>query len=198
MSIVLPLLPYAYDALEPFLGRQTLEIHHDKHHAKYVATANTLIAGTDLEKGDLVSIIKAAKASGNQGLFNNAAQVWNHSFYWECMKPSGGGLPTGKLLDLIISSFGSYEKFRAEFENAGLTAFGSGWAWLVYVDGVLKVTKTIGAETPISEEGVVPILTMDVWEHAYYLDYQNLRPNYVTTFMDNLVNWDFVASQLPQ
>jgi len=198
MSIVLPPLPYAYDALEPFLGRQTLEIHHDKHHAKYVATANTLIAGTDLEKGDLVSIIKAAKASGNQGLFNNAAQVWNHSFYWECMKPSGGGLPTGKLLDLIISSFGSYEKFRAEFENAGLTAFGSGWAWLVYVDGVLKVTKTIGAESPISEEGVVPILTMDVWEHAYYLDYQNLRPNYVTTFMDSLVNWDFVASQLPQ
>mmetsp|Transcript_4802 Transcript_4802/g.7881 ORF Transcript_4802/g.7881 Transcript_4802/m.7881 type:complete len:199 (+) Transcript_4802:116-712(+) len=198
MSVTLPPLPYEYTALEPYLGRQTLEIHHDKHHAKYVATCNTMIAGTDLEKGDLVSIIKAAKSSGNQGLFNNAAQVWNHTFYWECMKPGGGGTPTGPLLDMINASFGSYEAFRKEFEAAGNTAFGSGWAWLIHTPEGLKVTKTIGAENPVCDEGVTPLLTMDVWEHAYYLDYQNMRPNYVTAFMDNLVNWDFVAAQVPK
>mmetsp|Transcript_26071 Transcript_26071/g.72900 ORF Transcript_26071/g.72900 Transcript_26071/m.72900 type:complete len:199 (+) Transcript_26071:40-636(+) len=198
MPIELPPLPYAYDALEPHIGRRTLEIHHDKHHAKYVATTNTMIAGTDLDSGDVVSILRAAKTSGNAGLFNNAAQVWNHTFYWNCMKAGGGGAPTGRMLDLINQSFGSYDNFKKEFETAGNTQFGSGWAWLVHTAGGLKVMKTSNAENPLTEEGMTPILTMDVWEHAYYLDYQNMRPTYVTTFLDSLINWDFVESQLPK
>lgn len=143
--------------------------------------------------------VLAAKASGNQGLFNNAAQVWNHTFYWESMKPNGGGLPTGRLLELINHSFGSYAHFRTELENAANTAFGSGWAWLVFStnDNALKIVKTSNAETPLTDPHVKPLLTVDVWEHAYYLDYQNLRPDYVKTFLDHLVNWDFAASQLP-
>ncbi len=146
---------------------------------------------------DPIIFLAAAMATQNQGLFNNAAQVWNHSFYWECMKPNGGGAPTGRVADLINESFGSYENFRKQFEDAAVTAFGSGWAWLVHTPSGLKVTKTTGAETPLTEEGSTPILTCDVWEHAYYLDYQNLRPTYVSTFMDHLVNWDFVNSQIP-
>lgn len=140
----------------------------------------------------------AAKATGNAGLFNNAAQVYNHSFYWQCMKKGGGGEPTGRLLELINQAFGSFANFRNEFENAGNTAFGSGWAWLVWSasDNALKVLKTSNAETPLTDDNLTVLLTMDVWEHAYYLDYQNLRPEYVKIFMDHLVNWDFVASQL--
>lgn len=141
--------------------------------------------------------IIAAKTNGNQGLFNNAAQVWNHTFYWNSMKPNGGGEPTGKVAELINASFGSYANFRTQFEDAGNTAFGSGWAWLVHTPSGLKITKTIGADTPLTEEGSTPILTMDVWEHAYYLDYQNLRPTYCKVFLDSLVNWDFVNSQIP-
>jgi len=199
MSVTLPTLPYDYNALEPFIGVKTVEIHHDKHHARYVLNTNALIAGTDLEKADLVSIIKAAKATGNAGLFNNSAQVWNHTFYWECMKKGGGGDATGAVADLINTSFGSYAAFRTEFENAGNTQFGSGWAWLVLTaDGGLKVLKTTGAETPLTDESVTPILTMDVWEHAYYLDYQNVRATYVTNFMEHLINWDFVNAQIPK
>ena len=197
VGISLPPLPYAYDALEPFIGKKTLEIHHDKHHAKYVTTTNAMIAGTDMEKDDVVTILRKAYGT-NQALFNNAAQSYNHAFYWECMKKGGGGKPTGKLATLIDRDFGSFDKFRTEFVNAGLTAFGSGWAWLVLGgDGKLKVTKTIGADTPLTTKGDVPLLTMDVWEHAYYLDYQNLRNSYADTFIDKLVNWDFVAKQLP-
>ena len=196
IAVELPPLPYDYTALEPHIGEQTLRIHHDKHHAKYVTTTSSLIAGTDHEKADLVTILRAAYGK-NQGLFNNAAQSWNHTFYWHCMKPNGGGKPSGKLADLIDKQFGSYEKFREEFINAGLTAFGSGWAWLVWTPAGLKVTKTIGADTPLTEEGAVPLLTMDVWEHAYYLNYQNLRQTYEEVFVDKLINWDFVASQLP-
>ena len=196
MSVDLPPLPYAYDSLEPVLGKQTLEIHHDKHHAKYVTTTNAMIAGTDMEKDDVVTILRKAYGT-NQALFNNAAQSWNHAFYWECMKPGGGGKPSGKLATLIDRDFGSFDKFRTEFINAGLTAFGSGWAWLVMgKDGKLKVTKTIGADCPLTTAGDVPLLTMDVWEHAYYLNYQNLRNSYADAFMDKLVNWDFVAKQL--
>ena len=195
-SINLPPLPYAYDALAPHISENTLRFHHDKHHAKYVEVANGMIKGTPMEKEDLVMIIRKAYGT-NQGLFNNAAQSWNHAFYWNCMKPNGGGKPTGKLAELIDKSFGSFDKFRAEFVNAGLTAFGSGWAWLVWTPTGLKVTKTIGADCPLTEKDAVPLLTMDVWEHAYYLDYQNLRPTYVDTFLDKLINWDFVASQLP-
>ena len=177
-------------------GKKTLEIHHDKHHAKYVTTTNAMIAGTDMEKDDVVTILRKAYGT-NQALFNNAAQSYNHAFYWECMKKGGGGKPTGKLATFIDRDFGSFDKFRTEFINAGLTAFGSGWAWLVMgKDGKLKVTKTIGADCPLTTAGDVPLLTMDVWEHASYLDYQNLRNSYAETFMDKLVNWDFVAKQM--
>ena len=192
----LPPLPYAYTALEPHIGEETLKIHHDKHHAKYVATANTMIAGTDMENADVITILRNSYGN-NQALFNNAAQTYNHTFYWECMKPNGGGAPTGKVATLIDKYFGSYDKFREEFVNAALTAFGSGWAWLVWTPSGLKVTKTIGADNPLTEKDAVPILTCDVWEHAYYLNYQNMRNTYVDTFMDNLINWDFVNAQLP-
>jgi Fe-Mn family superoxide dismutase len=195
-SVILPPLPYAYDALAPHISEKTLRFHHDKHHARYVEVTNTLVKGTDLEKEDVVTILRKAYGT-NQALFNNAAQSYNHAFYWDCMKPGGGGKPNGKLAALIDASFGSYDKFRAEFANAGVTAFGSGWAWLVWTPEGLKITKTIGADCPLTEKDAVPLLTMDVWEHAYYLDYQNLRPTYIDTFLDKLVNWDFVASQLP-
>ena len=195
-AVELPPLPYDYTALEPHIGEQTLRIHHDKHHAKYVTTTQTMVAGTDLEGKDVITVLRAAYGK-NQALFNNAAQSYNHTFYWHCMKPNGGGKPTGQLAALIDKQFGSYEKFRDEFINAGLTAFGSGWAWLVWTPAGLKVTKTIGADNPLTEEGAVPLLTMDVWEHAYYLNYQNLRNVYEETFVDKLIDWDFVAKQLP-
>lgn len=196
MSVTLPPLPYPYEALEPHIDTETMHIHHDKHHAKYVDTCNTMIKGTDMEGWDVVQILRAAHGS-NQGLFNNAAQSWNHSFYWTCMRPNGGGIPTGRIAAAIEASFGSFQAFREQFTNAGVTAFGSGWAWLVWTPEGLKVCKTIGADTPLTDAGVVPLLTMDVWEHAYYLKYKNLRPAYIETFIDNLINWDFVESQLP-
>mmetsp|Transcript_18190 Transcript_18190/g.25032 ORF Transcript_18190/g.25032 Transcript_18190/m.25032 type:complete len:226 (-) Transcript_18190:36-713(-) len=193
----LPPLPYAHNALEPFISQRTLEIHHGKHHAKYVNTMNTMISGTDLESQSLEEIVKTAAKEGNQGLFNNAAQSWNHEFYWKCMSPQGGGGPPGKLKEMIESAFGSFDEFKKEFAAAGMTAFGSGWAWLVYDTNKnsLSVTKTIGAGNPMTE-GLVPILTMDVWEHAYYLDHQNLRQNYIDKFLVSLVNWDFVSENL--
>ena len=196
MAVELPPLPYAYTALEPHIGKQTLEIHHDKHHAKYVSVTNSMIAGTEMEKDDVVTILRKAYGT-NQALFNNAAQSYNHAFYWDCMKPNGGGAPSGKIAALIDKQFGSYDKFRAEFTTAAMTAFGSGWAWLVWTPSGLKVTKTIGADCPLTEKDSVPLLTIDVWEHAYYLNYQNLRATYIDTFLDKLVNWDFVAKQLP-
>ena len=195
-AVELPPLPYAYTALEPHIGEQTLKIHHDKHHAKYVTTTNALIAGTELENADVVTILRKAYGT-NQALFNNAAQSYNHAFYWDCMKPNGGGAPTGKVATLIDKYFGGYDQFRAEFTNAALTAFGSGWAWLVWTPSGLKVTKTIGADCPLTEKDSIPLLTVDVWEHAYYLNYQNLRNTYVDTFIDKLINWDFVNKQLP-
>ncbi len=196
MAITLPDLPYAKDALEPHIGARTLEFHHDKHHKAYVDNANKLLEGTDLARLDLEGIIKKAAGDPSKaGIFNNAAQVWNHSFYWKCMKAGGGGAPTGAIAQKIDADFGSYEKFVEAFKNAGATQFGSGWAWLVLDGSSLKITKTPNAENPMVQ-GMKPLLVVDVWEHAYYLDYQNRRPDYLTTFADKLISWDFVNSCL--
>lgn len=191
-----PALPYAKDALAPHISANTLEFHYGKHHAAYVKKYNDAVAGTEHDSKSIEEVIKAIAGDPSKaGIFNNAAQAWNHSFYWNCMKPGGGGAPTGALADKINADFGSFDKFKEEFKTAGATQFGSGWAWLVLDNGTLKVTKTLNAENPMTE-GKTPLLTMDVWEHAYYLDYQNSRPNYMTAFMDSLVNWDFVAENL--
>jgi Fe-Mn family superoxide dismutase len=196
MAHQLPALPYGLDALEPHVSRSTLEFHHGKHHAAYVANLNKAIEGSELESKSLEEVITAvAGDSAKAGIFNNAAQVWNHSFYWQCMKPGGGGTPSGALADRINADFGSFDKFVEAFKTAGATQFGSGWAWLVLDGGQLKVTKTPNADLPLAH-GQKALLTMDVWEHAYYLDYQNRRPDYITTFLDKLVNWDFVAANL--
>lgn len=196
MAYALPDLPYEYTALEPYISKNTLEFHHDKHHAAYVKKFNDAVKGTEL---DSKSIEDAIKVLGNDtskvGIFNNAAQAWNHSFYWNCMKPNGGGTPTGELAKKIDADFGSFEKFVEAFKNAGATQFGSGWAWLVVDSGSLKVSKTLNADNPLISNQT-PLLTMDVWEHAYYLDYQNKRPEYIDTFLSKLVNWDFVAKNL--
>ncbi|WP_216901083.1 superoxide dismutase [Synechococcus sp. CCY 9618] len=196
MAHQLPELPYGLDALEPHISRQTLEFHHGKHHAAYVTNLNKAIEGGDLEDKTLEEVILAvAGDAGKAGVFNNAAQVWNHSFYWQCMKPGGGGAPTGALADRINADFGSFDAFKEQFKAAGGTQFGSGWAWLVLDGGSLKITKTPNADLPLAH-GMKALLTMDVWEHAYYLDYQNRRPDYMTTYLDKLVNWDFVAANL--
>lgn len=196
MAIELPSLPFAKDALEPHISARTLEFHHEKHHNTYVVNANKFIEGTDLAGEDLESIVnKTAGDKGKIPVFNNAAQVWNHSFYWQCMKPKGGGQPSGDVAAKINADFGSYEKFAEEFKTAGFTQFGSGWAWLVLKDGKLELMKTANADTPIAH-GLKPLLTVDVWEHAYYLDYQNRRADYLSAFVENLINWDFVNSCL--
>ncbi len=196
MAHTLPALPYGPDALEPHISRQTLEFHHGKHHAAYVTNLNNLVAGTELEAKSLEDTITAVAGDASKaGVFNNAAQVWNHSFYWQCIKPGGGGSPTGALADKITADFGGFDKFVEAFKTAGATQFGSGWAWLVLDGGTLKVTKTANADLPLAH-GQTALLTMDVWEHAYYLDYQNRRPDYMATFLDKLVNWDFVAANL--
>ena len=196
MAYELPALPYDYTALEPCISKSTLEFHHDKHHAAYVKKYNDAVSGTPLDSKSLEDVIKEiAGDSEKSGLFNNAAQAWNHSFYWKCMKPGGGGTPTGDLAAKIDADFGSFEKFVEAFKSAGATQFGSGWAWLVLDGGTLKVTKTLNAENPLTC-GQTPLLTMDVWEHAYYLDYQNRRPDYIGDFLGKLVNWDFVAENL--
>jgi len=196
MAIVLPDLPYSKDDLAPYISANTLDFHHGKHHNAYVTNLNKLIAGTDMENLSLEDIIiKSAKDPAMTGIFNNGAQVWNHTFYWNCMKKNGGGIPSGKLAEAIDKNFGSFEKFIEEIKNAAVTQFGSGWAWLVKDGDSLKVMKTSNADTPLAH-GLKALLTIDVWEHAYYLDYQNRRPDYVSAFFENLVNWDFVASNL--
>lgn len=195
MAIDLPPLPYALDALEPHISAQTLSIHHGKHHNAYVVKCNELIADTDLDKVSVEEIAQAAFEQNNQGLFNQAAQIWNHSFYWHSMTPNGGGAPSGPIAAKIDADFGSYDTFAAAFKTAGGGQFGSGWAWLVLDQGTLKVEKTGNAGTPLVE-GKTPILTMDVWEHAYYLDYQNRRPDYMGAFLDHLINWNFANENL--
>ncbi|MEI6379726.1 MAG: superoxide dismutase [Cyanobacteriota bacterium ELA615] len=194
MSYELPTLPFGYDALAPYISKETLEFHHDKHHAAYVNNFNAAVKDTELDQKSLEEVIKlVAKDSSKAGIFNNAAQAWNHTFYWNGIKPNGGGAPTGALAQKINADFGSFAAFVEEFKKAGATQFGSGWAWLVLDQGTLKVTKTGNADNPLTV-GQVPLLTMDVWEHAYYLDYQNKRPSYMDTFVEKLINWDFVAA----
>ena len=196
MAIMLPELPYAQNALEPVISARTLEFHHGKHHNAYVTNANNLIKGTDLEALDMETIIAKTAGDANKvGIFNNTAQAFNHSFYWKCMKPGGGGTPTGPIAEKINKAFGSYEKFADAFKTAGVTQFGSGWAWLVQEGNDVKIMKTLNADTPLAH-GLNPLLTADVWEHAYYLDYQNMRPTYLAAFLDKLVNWDFVNGNL--
>jgi superoxide dismutase, Fe-Mn family len=197
MPVTLPDLPYAKNALEPAISSRTLEFHHGKHHKAYVDTTNDLIKGTDLENADLETIIRKAYADqSKKKLFNQSAQVWNHSFFWKCMKPGGGGKPTGAIASKIDSDLGGYEKFASEFVASGKNQFASGWAWLVLDGGKLSIMSTSNAETPLAL-GKTALLTVDVWEHAYYLDYQNKRPDFLQAFVDKLINWDFVNSLLP-
>ena len=196
MPFELPTLPYGKNALAPHISENTINYHYGKHHQAYVTNLNNLISGTDLADKSLEEIIKiSANDKTKAGIFNNSAQVWNHTFYWHSMKPNGGGKPSGEVLKHIESDFGSYENFVTEFKNAGATQFGSGWAWLVLDSGKLKVVKTGNAETPLTTSAK-PLMTMDVWEHAYYLDFQNARPTYIDTFLNHLVNWDFVNENL--
>ncbi|MFQ5469201.1 MAG: superoxide dismutase [Gammaproteobacteria bacterium] len=188
MEHKLPELPYAKDALEPHISAETLEFHHGKHHQTYVTNLNNLIPGTEFENMSLEEIVK--NASG--GIFNNAAQIWNHTFYWNCLSPNGGGNPEGALADAINKAFGSFEDFKKQFSQTAITTFGSGWGWLVKnADGSVELMSTSNAGTPMTE-GKTALLTCDVWEHAYYVDYRNARPQYVENFW-NIVNWDFVS-----
>jgi Fe-Mn family superoxide dismutase len=196
MPITFPELPYSTDALEPYISARTLEFHHGKHHRAYVDNANKMTSGTPFEKEDIVSVIKkTSRDSSKIGIFNNSAQAWNHAFFWQCMKKDGGKTPSGEIAERIKTDFGEFPKFVEEFKNAGVTQFGSGWAWLALDKGKLKVVKTPNADNPLIDNRK-PLLVVDVWEHAYYLDYQNRRADFLSAFVDNLINWDFVNSQL--
>lgn len=196
MTIKLPDLPYAHGALAPHVSERTLEFHHGKHHATYVKTLNELVDGTDLAGRSLEDIVRAsAGRDDRKKIFNNAAQVWNHDFYWRCMSPGGGGTPSGDLATRIDKDLGGFDAFAKSFKEAAVTQFGSGWAWLVHDGDKLRVTQTANADLPLAH-GQVALLTIDVWEHAYYLDYQNRRADYVETFIDKLIDWDFVAQNM--
>ncbi|PSU95257.1 superoxide dismutase [Fe] [Photobacterium kishitanii] len=194
MAFELPALPYAINALEPHISQETLEYHYGKHHNTYVVKLNGLVEGTDLAEKSLEEIVQTSTG----GVFNNAAQVWNHTFYWHCLSPNGGGEPTGELADAIVKAFGSFAEFKVKFTDSAINNFGSGWTWLVKTeDGSLEIINTSNAGCPIAEEGLkmTPLLTVDVWEHAYYIDYRNVRPDYMAAFWA-LVNWDFAAKNL--
>ncbi len=189
MSHQLPELPYAMDALEPHISRETLEYHYGKHHATYVTKLNGLIEGSAHADASLEDIVR----NSDGGVFNNAAQIWNHTFYWNSLSPQGGGAPSGELAEAINKSFGSFEEFKKTFTDKATTLFGSGWAWLVKkADGSLAITQTSNAETPLTGDDT-PLLTCDVWEHAYYIDYRNARPGYLAAWWE-LVNWDFASA----
>jgi Fe-Mn family superoxide dismutase len=190
MSFSLPELPYAYDALQPYMSRETLEFHHDKHHAAYVNTGNNLLKGTEFEDKSVEEVVKGTFGK-NQPLFNNAGQHYNHIHFWQWMKPNGGGPIPGKLEQQITSDLGGVDKFKEDFIQAGVGQFGSGWAWLVVKDGKLAIMKTPNGENPLVH-GAQPILGVDVWEHSYYIDYRNRRPDYLKAFIENLVNWEHV------
>lgn len=188
MAFELPALPYAKNALEPHISQETLEYHHGKHHNSYVVNLNNLVPGTEFEGKSLEEIITTSTG----GIFNNAAQIWNHTFYWNCLAPNGGGEPTGALADAINAAFGSFDAFKEEFTKSCVTNFGSGWTWLVKkADGSVAIANTSNAGCPLTD-AATPLLTCDVWEHAYYIDYRNVRPDYVKAFW-SLVNWEFVA-----
>ncbi|WP_270687858.1 superoxide dismutase [Fe] [Aeromonas sp. D3] len=192
MAFELPALPYAINALEPHISQETLEYHHGKHHNTYVVNLNNLVPGTEFEGKSLEEIIKTSTG----GIFNNAAQIWNHTFYWHCLSPNGGNEPTGALADAINKAFGSFAEFKDAFTKSAIGNFGSSWTWLVKkADGSLAIVNTSNAGCPLTEAGTTPLLTVDLWEHAYYIDFRNLRPKYMETFW-NLVNWEFVAKNL--
>jgi len=189
MAFELPDLPYAKDALEPHISAETLEYHHGKHHNTYVTKLNGMVPGTEFEGKSLEDIIKTSSGP----VFNNAAQIWNHTFYWHCLSPNGGGKPNGALADAINAKWGSFEKFQEEFDNKAVNNFGSSWTWLVKLaDGSLDIVNTSNAGTPLTESGMSALLTVDLWEHAYYIDYRNARPKYLEAFW-KLANWDFAA-----
>ncbi|NJN85673.1 MAG: superoxide dismutase [Leptolyngbyaceae cyanobacterium SL_7_1] len=189
-------LPYDPGALEPSgMSAETFSYHYGKHHKAYVDNLNKLVADTELADKSIEEVIQTSFKEGKTGIFNNAAQAWNHSFFWNCLNPSGGGAPTGAVAEKINSDLGGYDKFKEEFKTAAATQFGSGWAWLVLDNGTLKVTKTPNAENPLVH-GQVPLLTLDVWEHAYYLDFQNKRPDFIQNYLDQLVNWDYANQNL--
>ena len=188
MAFVLPELPYAMDALQPHISQETLEYHYGKHHKTYVDKLNGLLEGTPDADKSLEDVIK----SSSGGVFNNAAQIWNHTFYWNCLSPNGGGAASGAVADAINAAFGSFDKFKEEFTNSAVNNFGSGWTWLVKKsDGTVAIVNTSNAETPLTDSSVTPLMTCDVWEHAYYIDYRNARPKYMEAFWA-LVNWEFV------
>jgi superoxide dismutase, Fe-Mn family len=196
MAFELPPLPYPDTALEPYYSAKTISFHYGKHHKAYVDNLNKLLPGSPFENSSLEEIIRATAGDASKaGFFNNAAQVWNHTFFWNCMKPGGGGRPAGSLAQRIDAAFGGYDKFAEQFKAAAVGRFGSGWAWLISDGGDLKIISTPNAENPMAQ-GKVALLTVDVWEHAYYLDYQNRRPDFVQTFLDQLVNWEFVGKSL--
>lgn len=196
MAFELPPLPYAENALDPHISAKTLQFHHGKHHNAYVTNLNNLVKDTPMASTSLEDIIKGvAGDAAKAGIFNNAAQTWNHTFFWNSMKPNGGGAPTGEIAKRIDKDFGDYAKFAAEFKQAAATQFGSGWAWLVLDGGKLKVVKTANADLPLAHKQTA-LLTLDVWEHAYYLDYQNRRPDFIQAYLDHLVNWDFANKNL--
>ena len=196
MSFELPSLPYANDALAPYMSTETLDFHHGKHHQTYVTNLNNLLKDHELQSSSLEDIVvKSSKDASMAGIFNNAGQHWNHILFWQCMKPNGGGSIPTELEGRLNSDFGSVEQFKEAFIQAGTTQFGSGWAWLAIDNGKLVVTKSPNASNPLVD-GMKPILGCDVWEHSYYIDYRNKRPDYLKAFLDSLVNWEFVASQL--
>ena len=196
MSFELPSLPYANDALAPYMSSETLDFHHGKHHQTYVTNLNNLLKDHELQSSSLEDIVvKTSKDASMAGIFNNAGQHWNHILFWQCMKPNGGGSIPSELEGRLNSDFGSVEQFKEAFIQAGTTQFGSGWAWLAIDNGKLVVTKSPNASNPLVN-GMKPILGCDVWEHSYYIDYRNKRPDYLKAFLDSLVNWEFVASQL--
>lgn len=198
MAIELPLLPFSKNALEPYISSQTLDYHYGKHHNTYVVNTNNLIKDTDLENASLEEIVKISFNNPAQtGLFNNAAQVWNHTFYWRSLSPAGGGAPSGKIAAMINQDFSSYDDFAKRFKEAALGQFGSGWAWLVVVEGKLAIHKTSNADTPIVHR-MIPLLCIDVWEHAYYLDYKNVRAEYVDNVINRLLNWEFANRNLEE
>ena len=196
MSFELPSLPYANDALAPYMSAETLDFHHGKHHQTYVTNLNNLLKDNELQGASLEDIVvKSSKDASMAGIFNNAGQHWNHILFWQCMKPNGGGSIPSELETRLNSDFGSIDQFKEAFIQAGTTQFGSGWAWLAIDNGKLVVTKSANASNPLVD-GMKPILGCDVWEHSYYIDYRNKRPDYLKAFLDSLVNWEFVASQL--
>ena len=196
MSFELPSLPYANDALAPYMSAETLDFHHGKHHQTYVTNLNNLLKDNELQGASLEDIVvKSSKDTSMAGIFNNAGQHWNHILFWQCMKPNGGGSIPSELETRLNSDFGGVDQFKEAFIQAGTTQFGSGWAWLAINNGKLVVTKSANASNPLVD-GMKPILGCDVWEHSYYIDYRNKRPDYLKAFLDSLVNWEFVASQL--